>query len=393
MAAWTPKTRKTVIAGKVFHQADWFEAGKRQRKTFRQRADLDAWLKTKREERRALDELRHVETKNHAVVRLSHLAPDERAAVAEALAIIDKAGGTCRHLVEAAKNYARAHLAFSGARAIDAVLDDFLAAKERARKRERTVEGYRKLLTPLASHFGGRAVHTLTLPEIEAYMREASRGASTWNHLRVALIGLLNHATARGWAEDNPATKLDRIAEDRGLPAVFTPAAVRNLLDAAASIEPRMIPHYIVGIFAGLRPENELRNLDWENIRLDEGFIRVEAATAKTKRRRDVPLADNAAAWLRQHAQREGGLFYSRRKHREIVKAAKVTWAKDIMRHSYGSYLLAHIEDEGVTANRMGNSVGIVHQHYKNLRTKKEAAEFWDIAPVDTGVFQFRATA
>jgi len=390
MATWTPKTRKTIIAGKAYHQADWFEAGKRQRKTFRQRPDLDAWIKTMREERRGLDELRHVETKNHAVVRLSHLAPDERAAVAEALATIYKAGGTAKHLAEAARVYARSHLAFAGAKLVAEVVEDFLAAKERARKRERTIAGYRELLSPVAAAFAGHAIHTLTMPEIEGYMRAAAPGASKWNHLRVALIGLFNHATARGWAESNPAAKLDRIAEDRGLPAVFTPADVRSLLDAAASIEPRMLPYYVVGVFAGLRPDNELRNLDWQNIRLGEAFIRVEAATAKTKRRRDVPLADNAAAWLRQHAQPAGELFYSRRKHREIVDAAKVTWAKDIMRHSYGSYLLASIEDEGKVAARMGNSIGIVHNHYKNLRTTKDAEQFWGIAPVDGGVLQFR---
>lgn len=77
-------------------EADWFEAGKRQRKTFRQRADLDAWIQTKREELSGIDELRRVEAKNHAVVRLSHLAPNERSAVAEALAIIGKAGAPAR---------------------------------------------------------------------------------------------------------------------------------------------------------------------------------------------------------------------------------------------------------------------------------------------------------
>ena len=207
------------------------------------------------------------------------------------------------------------------------------------------------------------------------------------------MIGLLNHATARGWAEGNAAAKLDRVAEDRELPSVFTPADVRKLLDAAAEIEARMIPHYVVGIFAGLRPENELRNLTWKNVNLAENFIRVEAATAKTRRRRNVPLEGSAAAWLRRHAEREGALFYSRRKHREIVEAAKVKWGKDIMRHSYGSYLLAHIEDEAATASRMGNSVNIVHAHYKNLRSKKEAAEFWKITPAPTNVLRFTATA
>lgn len=390
---WKPTIRTTIIGGKPYQQADWFEAGKRHRKTFKSRADLDAYIRQKRDDLRSVEELRRVEGKSHAVVRLSHLAPAERSAVADALATITQAGGTARHLVEAARQYARTHLAFAGARPIGDVMDDFLEAKERERKRERTIDGYRKLLTPASEHFKGRPIHTLTLPELEGYMRTAAPGPSTWNHLRVAMIGLFNHATARGWAESNPASKLSTVATDRELPAVFTPADVRNVLDAAASIEPRMLPFYVVGIFAGLRPENELRNLTWENIKLAEGFIRVEAATSKTRRLRNVPLAENAAAWLRQNAQREGPLWYSRRKHREIIEAAKVTWGKDIMRHSYGSYLLAHTEDEAAVASRMGNSIGIVHAHYKNLRTKQEAAEFWGITPVAAGVLRFKATA
>ena len=390
---WKPTIRKTIIAGKPFHQADWFESGKRHRKTFKDRADLDAFIRQKRDELRSVEELRRIEGKSHAVVRLSHLAPDERSALADAYAIITKAGGNCRHLVEAARNYVRSHLAFAGAKTVGDVLEDFLLAKERARKRDRTIEGYRLMLTPFAEHFKGRAMHTLTLPEIEAFAREAAPGASSWNHLRVAVIGLFNHATARGWADHNPAAKLDRVAEDRGLPSVFTPTDVRSLLDATAEIEPRMIPYYVIGTFAGLRPTNELRNLKWENVNLAEGFIRVEAATSKTRRLRNVPLAENAATWLRQHAQREGQLFFSRHHHEKIVKAAKVKWGKDTMRHSYGSYLLASTEDEAAVASRMGNSVNIVHAHYKNLRTKKEAGEFWDIAPVDAGVIRFPQAA
>jgi site-specific recombinase XerD len=81
----------------------------------------------------------------------------------------------------------------------------------------------------VALAFTGRAIHTLTMPEIEAYMRKAAPGASSWNHLRVALVGLFNHATARGWAESNPAAKLDRITEEPGLPAVFAPADAGTL--------------------------------------------------------------------------------------------------------------------------------------------------------------------
>ncbi len=63
----------------------------------------------------------------------------------------------------------------------------------------------------MALAFTGRAIHTLTMPEIEAYMRKAAPGASSWNHLRVALVGLFNHA------------------EERGLPAVFAPADAGTL--------------------------------------------------------------------------------------------------------------------------------------------------------------------
>lgn len=385
-----PKVRRVTIHGKRFWQTDRYEHGKRKRYTFAEQDDLKAFLAKKREEDNAVEELQKVERSNHAVVRLSHLAPGDRAAVSAAVEIIKAAGGKVSvHLPEAARHYARSFLAFAGSKTIGDAVTDFLRAKSEGGKRQRTVEGYRRLLTPIADRFKGRMVPTVTLPELEGYCRGVTPGSR--NHVRIALVGLLNYCAAHGWTDSNPALKLPKVKADRDLPVVFTPEEVRKLLAAASEHAPEMVPYYAVGVFAGLRPENELRNLDWTNIRLTEtpAFIRVEAATSKTRRRRDVELSANAVAWLVLHNTNTGRLAWNRKAHEKVIEKAGVKWSRDIMRHTYGSYLLASTENEALTASRMGNSVGIVHGHYKNLRSKAQAVEFWKIAPQTAGVLQF----
>lgn len=57
--------------------------------------------------------------------------------------------------------------------------------------------------------------------------------------------------------------------------------------------------------FAGLRVA-ELRNLDWADVRLDDGYILVCASPTNRKRQRSVPISPNLDQWLRPCAKPSG---------------------------------------------------------------------------------------
>ena len=187
------------------------------------------------------------------------------------------------------------------------------------------------------------------------------------------------------------------------------------MLRAAEIIEPRLVPYLAIGIFAGLRPQNELRLLDWENINLEAGLLKVTRRTSKTARVRHVPIASNLAAWLGHvpKAERKGSLFYSRRFLLEIVEAARidakgnpapfkmedgkavfkksaklkpVRWGADIMRHTFCSYRQAVIKNIAQLCEEAGNTPAIARAHYLNPRASEaEVKKFWAIMPTRKG--------
>jgi integrase len=387
--AWQPRTRKVTIRGKDYHQIDWWENGKRLRKTFSDFADLAEFRKGKNTEAEGLRELRQIEGKN-AVSRLSALSPTDRTAVLQAFALLTAAGGSSKHLVPAVEEYIRNHLQHEGSRSVQAVLDDLLDAKRRANRRERTLKEYKDVLRPFLTEYGERNIHTIALPELETWLRDRNLSPSVWNKTRILLTALWKHALRRKWGMENIPIRLETSTIESALPAVFEPAQVAALLQTAAAERPAMVPYLTLAVFAGIRPQRELSAIKWTDVQLDtpSPFVRVHASASKVHLRRDVPLSSNAVQWLRRYPG-EGVIAYSRRDLRHIVKKTGLQWTPDVLRHTFGTFHLATSGDIGKTATVMGNSPAMVKRHYLNMRTPEQAKEFWEIAPKTSNVIQF----
>lgn len=50
-------------------------------------------------------------------------------------------------------------------------------------------------------------------------------------------------------------------------------------------------------------------------------------------------------------------------------------------RHSGITYRLLAVKHDGEVALWAGNSPQMIHDHYKGLKTNKDAEEYWDILP------------
>jgi hypothetical protein len=51
------------------------------------------------------------------------------------------------------------------------------------------------------------------------------------------------------------------------------------------------------------------------------------------------------------------------------------------LRHSYVTYHFALHANENLTAAQAGNSLQMIHAHYKGLATKAEAEKWFDVKP------------
>jgi len=113
----------------------------------------------------------------------------------------------------------------------------------------------------------------------------------------------------------------------------------------------------------------------------DKPFIRVDAETSKVHAARDVMMPPNLIQWLAPYRKASGKIGYSKKRLAAVIKQAELTWSPDIMRHSFGSYHLAHGRNVTETAHQMGSSPRMIRQHYENLRTAKEGAEYFATEP------------
>ena len=278
------------------------------------------------------------------------------------------------------------------------VVEDLLEAKHAANCRPATLVDARARLGRFVTEFGDRPLGTITLHDLECWMRGLGVGPVTRNNFRRAVVGLFNYGIRRGLCERNPALGLAKSGRDERMPAILTPKQARALLEAAQAHAPEMVPYFTVGLFAGLRPQNELRGLNWQSIDFNAATILVTPATAKRRRSRYVEMSANLIAWLIPYRQTSGVIFYSRRLFRRVVEKAGIApWPPDVMRHSFASYHLAAHGDANATALQLGHAgaPGVLFDHYRALAKPKDARTFWRIKPPASQVIRFprRVTA
>jgi len=429
-AGWNPRIapRDTSPDGSTAWRADWWEKdtrpnGERNKsgyihktKQFPTRKELVAWVQDEQRIRAKQRKLtKRAEKRGDSVVTLSHLSPAERAAIAQAVETIRKAGGRVEALADAAQSFASIQL--TGAKkTVAEIVQEHLALLEKT-ARPATVRDRRWNLEAFAKQYGGELAAAITPTMINAFTLEIPKRptqAARWRSVRA----LFNFAVAQGYMDEPPTERAKKIKQE--IPdeiSVLSPAEVQEVMRRALQMEPRLVPYLAIGIFAGLRPENELGRLDWDKINLKSRTITVTGKNAKTKKKRAVPISDNLAAWLETvpEAERAGEIYYYRRALRRVLgqeqatkaeKRAKLEaqaaregrklsgptpdetpapevlrWGQDIMRHTFGSYRQAVIKNINQLCEEMGNTPRIARTHYLDPPEAEQAAEFWAITP------------
>ena len=264
------------------------------------------------------------------------------------------------------------------------LVKEMLAAKKADGLSKRHVDDLESRLSFFAAKFNGQPVATITTREIDDWLRELPVAPSTRNHYRSIAIQAYNFAIKRGYAVENPAAATDKVKEADGNIGILSVTQAARLLEAT---DRELLPYIAIGLFAGLR-SSEIERLDWSNINFESGLIKVEAmkGTRKnTRRRRFVRIQPNLREWLLPHRKLKGNVT-PQGNFRELFDAARkaagiTTWPSNGLRHSYGSYHLAHFNDVNSLALEMGNSPEMVFHHYRELVEPKAAKAYWEIKP------------
>jgi integrase len=146
-----------------------------------------------------------------------------------------------------------------------------------------------------------------------------------------------------------------------------------------------LIPWFVLGLFAGLRPEETVR-LDWADIDFGRRQIDLPARKAKGRTRRIIPMEPNLIEWLKPY--RPGGgkgkVVSNFRWHFQVFQRSAGPewnpWPKDCLRHSYGPFHLAKFRHAGSTAENMGHrSTNMLYNHYRDvIKDQADVDAFWN---------------
>ena len=283
-------------------------------------------------------------------------------------------------LIQAAKQFQQPQLPakYGGGIGISLVIDELLVAKRNANRRERYVTSLNHYLRQFSKGQEQRAISDFTYSDVEKWMAKYPSAVTRRTWLS-RLSPLFAFAVRRRYIAANPCDQIERVTVDRKPPLILTPAQSRELLAACPTV---MKPYLILGMFAGIRPE-EIARLDWSQINLAEGTVLVDG---KTRRQRLVKLEPRMVAALVKHPLKTGPVTPSnstvdrwRVTSRRLLGLAK--WPQDLLRHTAASYLLALKKDAAAVALTLGNSVKILMSTYVVPVSQSDSDVFWDVCP------------
>lgn len=278
-----------------------------------------------------------------------------------------------------------------GSVTIEELVAKFLHAKKANGCRAEYLRVQGHVLGKFGTHFTGRSAHTIGKGEIVEWFDAQPWAMRTRDNYRIDLGNLFGFAVREGHCAANPLATMGEVHYDAPEIGIVTVGEASNLLNAAATIEGgALLPYVAIALFAGLRT-SELLKLEWAQVSIEERHIVVGAHVAKGRARRTVTISDNLAAWLEPYANATGMIVADKALMRgpwaRVRKAAGLAaWKKNAMRHSFGSYHVAHHKNAPATSLEMGHdNPEQLFQNYRALVKATDAAKFWTLAPAKAG--------
>lgn len=296
-------------------------------------------------------------------------------------------------LKDAVREFARRSAEVRSVRTVSELVDEFVAAKEKAGMSARHMKDIRYRLGRFAKRFAC-PVSVITAPMIEEHLDVLGLvGRNRVNEI-TCLSSALRHAVRQKLAPRDLLEELSAIQRPKVEPPatlIWTPEELRELLENAPEA---FVPLVTLGGLCGMRT-SEIIRADWSHITPEGNHLAVITRKGRTPSRRLVPLCPAAKAWLAPH-QRPTGAICSLDREDLIVRkitsalngnrtsrgiAERFSWRENALRHSYGTYRVALTADIHRTSLEMGNSPTMITKHYLQLATKEQAEAWFGITP------------
>jgi integrase len=295
------------------------------------------------------------------------------------------------------------------AKTVEELAGEFIADKVTARGfLSHHLRAVKKDLDTLAERVPGRTLESLTTEDLKSWHAErvGTAGPKRRNDCRQNLLSLYNYAVKMG---DLPDAGAVNVARRLPIAAIEEKKAIRYADRAEALVILRNVSESyrlwaVLGLFAGLRPEEIIpepgrhrRGLDRSEIDHETGTVYVPREVAgKAKAARRVPFSPKLEEWLRWAGwfpgQRGPIGKQSATRGDETFRLGVILdkhfrrsegWPQDLLRRTYASHRAPILRSLAALALEMGNSEGILKDHYNQPLPEKEAEAFFALTPAD----------
>jgi integrase len=213
------------------------------------------------------------------------------------------------------------------------------------------------------------------------------------------LKAVFSHGLKSSWLKPpNPASQVELVHRPKVEVKSLDHLTVERMFRHAQEHDLELVPVYTIAFFAGLR-ESELWKLHYSDIRVSETekFVIVPAAISKVKRKRIIPLSENAVAWMQRYFRRAGypapeaRLLHSFGHHKFRMhqlanfKAAAgqgAPWQQNLKRRAFASHFVAAYQSLDRLVLAMGHSSSeMSFEHYVGAVSHEAGLAFFQIRP------------
>ena len=241
---------------------------------------------------------------------------------------------------------------------------------------------YLRTLPAFVKAFGEQSVSTITPDQLAEYLQTYENANSRISHHK-RITAFFN------WCRDREILPLDikTVSERVRRPryknteiGTITPDELRRAFQLIESKAPEYIPALTISAMCGLR-RSEVHAQQWEHIDLKRSLLRVSGAKPNTPARRLVSIPPAGVERLAKYQQDVGPVCtnLSVDRFRDICRTAGLDLAKNGTRHTWISARVTITGNIPEVAIEAGNSVEVIHRHYRELLRKDEAQAWFSV--------------
>ena len=346
------------------------------------------WFKTEAEARGHAETLK-IRLKNEGLSGFK-LSREDQIDAEKALKVLNG-----RALLEQAAKFYIRYLGKSGSNLnVCQLVEEFLDHKYKQQllgekgASERTINDYKHRLGLLTNQFGRLKINEFKEETFLDWI--LSRGDA--RGLTRTTKALFSFAVSKDYLPENPLKRKTPVPKI-GKPSVLEDNHWRSLVLTALETQDQknsnrgepidLLACVTLGLWCGLRPEAELKRLDWSDIDIEEGFVNIHDDW-KVKIGRLVTIPDCAKELLKQCTRQKGKVINPknfRRRWDWLRQTADVmsAWDSDIMRHTFASMHYGNFGDKQKVINELGHCNDSMLRHYVShgAKMKKRANEFF----------------